>query len=66
MASERLIHEVKVGDLPKIELGNFKWQPVDRVLALHAGASVTADVQTDQKPIARRFSTSRISGLQNL
>lgn len=57
MVSERLIHELEVGDLPKIELGNFKWQPVDRVMALTAALTTTADVAADgdQRPIARQF-----------
>lgn len=31
MAAERLTQEVKIGDLPRIELGAFNWQPVDRI-----------------------------------
>lgn len=32
MAAERLTQEVKIGDLPRIELGAFNWQPVDRII----------------------------------
>lgn len=37
MATERLIHEVKTNDLPKIDLGNFAIRPVDRVFQRQAG-----------------------------
>lgn len=50
MASERLTQEVKIGDLPRIELGAFNWQPIDKVVTLTAGppAGGAANVQ---KPV---------------
>jgi len=37
MATERLIHEVKTGDVPRISLGNFAIRPVDRAFARQTG-----------------------------
>jgi hypothetical protein len=36
MATDRLIHEVRTGDVPKIDAGNFFWRPVERASTLHA------------------------------
>lgn len=55
MASKRLSEEVKIGDLPKIDLGNFNWQPVDKVFALSSRAPAAADANRIQKPIAQQF-----------
>lgn len=50
MASERLTQEVKIGDLPRIELGAFNWQPIDKVATPPASAPA-GGVAPSQKPI---------------
>jgi hypothetical protein len=40
MATERLLHEVKTNDLPKIDPGNFAIAPVDRLFRREAGQPV--------------------------
>jgi len=55
MAAERLIHEVKTNDLPKISTGNFAIQPVDRVFARQAEPPVANGAKTERKPIAQQF-----------
>lgn len=53
MATERLIQEVKTGDLPKIDLGNFSFQPVDRVQALQARLPAENGTKVTPKQIAQ-------------
>ena len=55
MATARLLNEVKTNDLPKIDLGNFAIQPVDRVFAREAAAPVANGAKADQKSIAQQF-----------
>lgn len=55
MATERLIQEVKTGDLPKIDLGNFTFKPVDGVQALQAKAPVVNGAKTTQQQIAQQL-----------
>ena len=61
MATERLIHEVKTNDLPKIDLGNFAIQPVDRVFRREAGPPVANGangangIKAEPKSIAQQF-----------
>lgn len=50
MASERLTQEVKIGDLPRIELGAFNWQPIDKVITPTAGTPA-GGVTPGQKPV---------------
>lgn len=40
MAAERLLHEVKTNDLPKIDTGNFAIRPVDRIFRREAGPPI--------------------------
>jgi hypothetical protein len=54
MATERLLHEIRTGDVPKIDAGNFFWQPVNRVSTLHARAP-SAEAKINQKPIAQQL-----------
>ena len=58
MATERLIHEVKTNDLPKIDLGNFAIRPVDRVFRREAGPPVVNGAngaKAEPKSIAQQF-----------
>jgi hypothetical protein len=54
MATDRLIHEVKTGDVPQIDAGNFFWRPVQRASALHARAP-SDETKANQKPIAQQL-----------
>jgi hypothetical protein len=54
MATDRLIHEVKTGDVPQIDAGNFFWRPVQRASTLHARAP-NAEAKAAQKPIAQQL-----------
>jgi hypothetical protein len=54
MATDRLIHEVRTGDVPKIDAGNFFWRPVQRDSTLHARAP-NGGAKADQKPIAQQL-----------
>lgn len=61
MATERLIHEVKTNDLPKIDLGNFAIRPVDTVFQRQAGPPVANGAngangaKVEPKSIAQQF-----------
>jgi hypothetical protein len=66
MATDRLIHEVRTGDVPKIDAGNFFWRPVERASTVHArvvnagtnagtNAGANGEAQTNQKPIAQQL-----------
>jgi hypothetical protein len=70
LASDRLLHEVRTGDVPKIDAGNFFWRPAERASTLNArvvnagmnaGTSAgtnagTNDVaKANQKPIAQQL-----------
>lgn len=56
MATQQLEHEVKVGDLPRIDLGNFNWQPVERAFALQAKEAAPAEAKViGQKPISQQL-----------
>jgi hypothetical protein len=54
MATDRLIHEVRTGDVPKIDAGNFFWRPVQRDSTLHARAP-NGEAKANQKPIAQQL-----------
>lgn len=55
MATDRLIREVETHDVPKISLGNFSWQPVDRAPALLARAPATSDPSAPKRSIAEQL-----------